>query len=68
MSLFADDAKLQRHIKKTKDCEALQKDLDKIWEWSKKWEMEFNVNECHVMEMGKSEKDQAGHINWEMKK
>ncbi len=57
MSLLTDDAKLlvQRHIKKTKDCEVLQ-DLNKIWGWSKKWEMGFNVNKCHVMEMGKSEK------------
>ncbi len=63
MSLFADDAKLQRPIKTTKDCEALQKDLDKIWEWSKKWEMEFNVNKCHVMEWEKVKRDQVGHTN-----
>ncbi len=56
VTLFADDAKLQRHIKKRKDCEILQKDLNKIWDWSKKWEMEFNVKKCHVMEMRKSEK------------
>ncbi len=55
MSLFADDAKLQRHIKKSEDCEILQ-DLNKIGDWSKKWEMEFNVKKCHVMEVGKSEK------------
>ena len=56
MSLFADDAKLLRKIEKTKDCESLQEDLNKILEWSIKWEMEFNVNKCHVMEMGISEK------------
>ncbi len=47
---------MQRHIKKRGDCEILQKDLNRIWDWSKKWEMEFNVKICHVMELGKSEK------------
>ena len=55
MSLFADDAKLLRKIEKLNDCEALQEDLNRIMEWSRKWEMEFNVNKCHVMEIGISE-------------
>ncbi|MPC13151.1 hypothetical protein E2C01_005872 [Portunus trituberculatus] len=32
----------------------LQKDTDKIWEWSQKWKLEFKTRKCHVMEMGKS--------------
>ena len=55
ISLFADDAKLLRKISNQKDCEELQNDLNKINEWSKRWEMEFNIHKCHVMEMGKSE-------------
>ena len=54
MNLFADDAKLCRCIKSEEDCEILQSDLDVIWRWSKKWEMEFNLNKSHVVEMGKS--------------
>ena len=54
MNLFADDAKLCRCVKSEEDCEILQKDLDEIWRWSKRWEMEFNLNKSHVMEMGKS--------------
>ena len=63
MSLFADDAKLLKRVKTNKDCEILQNDLNKIYKWSKKWEMEFNVKKCHVMEMGKSEK----RPNWKYK-
>lgn len=55
INLFADDAKLQKHIRNKEDCEILQEDLYKIWKWSMDWEMEFNVKKCHVMEMGKSE-------------
>ena len=52
MNLFADDAKMLRHIKDEGDCEILQEDLNKIWRWSKKWQMEFNVDKSQVMEMG----------------
>ena len=39
MSLLADDAKLLRHIRNSKDCRILQEDLNKIWKWSMGWEM-----------------------------
>ncbi|MPC61228.1 hypothetical protein E2C01_055294 [Portunus trituberculatus] len=31
-------------------------DIDKIYEWSKKWKLEFSSKKCHVMELGKSER------------
>ena len=34
ISLFADDAKLIRKIRNHKDCEELQNDINKIYEWS----------------------------------
>ena len=43
ISLFADGAKLLRKIENHKDCEELQNDINKIYEWSKTWEMEFNA-------------------------
>ena len=54
MSFFADDAKLLRKVSAEDDCMTLQQDLDKLWEWSRKWEMDFNINKCSVMEFGKS--------------
>ena len=48
ISLFADDAKLLRKVGNHKDCEELQNDINKIYEWSKTWEMEFNAKKCHV--------------------
>ncbi len=66
ISLFADDAKLLRKISSHKNCEELQHDLNKIYEWNKRWEMQFNVRKCHVMEMGKSAmRPIHGHIKWE---
>ena len=54
ISLFADDAKLLRKIRNHKDCEELQNDINKIYEWSMIWEMEFNAKICRVLEMGRS--------------
>jgi len=56
ISFFADDAKLMKEIKTWEDCADLQKDLDKIYEWSLLWKMEFNTKKCHVLEVGKSKK------------
>ena len=30
-------------IRKHKNCKELQNDIDKIYEWSKIWQMEFNA-------------------------
>ena len=43
ISLFADDAKLLNKIRNYKDCEELQDYINKLNEWSKTWEMEFNA-------------------------
>lgn len=54
VSLFVDDAKFTRRVKGTEDCEELQRDIDKVWEWSNRWQMEFNSGKCKKMEFGKS--------------
>ena len=43
IKLFADDAKLFRVIKSHTDCMELQRDIDKIHVWSKRWKLEFNA-------------------------
>ena len=52
ISLFADDSKLLRKIRNHNDCVELQNDINKINQWSKTWEIEFNAKKCHVLEMG----------------
>ena len=43
MSMFADDAKLLKRVRHKEDCEDLQRDLDRVYEWSQTWEMEFSA-------------------------
>ena len=54
ISLFADDGKLLRKIGNHKDCEELHNDINKINEWSKTWEMEFNAKKMPCIGNGKS--------------
>jgi len=49
VKLFADDAKCYRKIETLQDCHDLQKDIDALFEWSKKWGLEFSPRKCKVM-------------------
>ena len=57
VSLFADDAKLLRTVKTIGDCKELQNDLDKIHDWSIRWQMEFNTRKHKRSSLAKAAKD-----------
>jgi len=50
---FADDTKVFAKISSAYDAISLQKDLDKLFQWAREWQMEFNMKKCKVMNMGK---------------
>jgi hypothetical protein len=52
--LFADDTKLFRRITSDSDNSIIQDDLIRLCEWTNKWKMEFNIDKCVVMHIGKS--------------
>jgi hypothetical protein len=52
ISKFADDTKIGNSIITDHDRISLQEDLNKISEWSHRWEMPFNVNKCHILQVG----------------
>ena len=54
MSMFADDAKILKRIEGEENCRELQRDLDRVNQWSEKWLMKFNTSKCKVMKMGRS--------------
>ena len=51
-SLFADDTKVFRVIKSGEDHRILQKDLNSLMDWARKWQMEFNPTKCHAIRFG----------------
>ena len=40
INLFADDAKLEKVVRGPDDCMELQRDIDKMYEWSVKWKLQ----------------------------
>lgn len=53
MSVFADYVKLLRRVENEEDNKMLLGDLDKVWEWSKQQEKEFNHSNYSAVEFGK---------------
>ena len=49
---FADDTKVFRKIKSDADRQHLQDDLNKLTEWSEKWQMLFNFGKCKCLHTG----------------
>ena len=45
---FADDTKVFRKIKSAADRQQLQDDLNKLSEWSEKWQMLFNLGSVNA--------------------
>ena len=49
---FADDTKVVRVVESAGDREAFQAGINKLEEWSKDWQMLFNVGKCHILHVG----------------
>ena len=47
--LFADDCVVYREIRSDNDCQILQDDLQKLWDWEKKWGMSFHPEKCSIL-------------------
>ena len=70
--MYADDTKVFQRVDCDEDRRALQRDLDRLCEWARKWQLHFNVGKCKVMHMGGSnslnaqyEMQQADSCRWE---
>lgn len=50
---FADDTKIAGVVEDKSQAEELQRDIDKLVTWAKKWKMQFNVSKCKVLHFGR---------------
>lgn len=50
--LFADDAKLFKHVRTNADSTMLQTGCDRLFQWSSKWQLRLNIEECKVLIVG----------------
>ena len=56
ISKFADDTKMGINADTDAAVKQLQDDLRKVGEWSKKWQMPFNLDKCKLMHIGHKNK------------
>ncbi len=59
--MYADDTKMFRRVDIEGETERLQQDLDKLGEWSERWQLRFNVEKCKIMHIGGSRNGAAGY-------
>ena len=50
---FADDTKIFMRVDSNEEIKVLQRDLDRLVDWSEMWQMRFNVDKCKVMHFGR---------------
>ena len=48
----ADDTKLYSVVTNYIDSSQFQEDLDRVSDWSKKWQLKFNIDKCKHMQIG----------------
>ena len=53
MTKFADDTKGLQEINGVEDRDKLQSTLDSLMKWTKDWGMEFNIDKCKIMHVGR---------------
>ena len=58
ISKFADDTKMGIDADSDAAVKQLQEDLRKVGEWSKKWQMPFNLDKCKIMHIGHKNKNE----------
>jgi len=52
--VFADDAKLFRHVLNVNDCDTLQGGINTLHNWTKDWLLKLSVNKCKVVSFGRN--------------
>ena len=58
ISKFANDTKMGINADSDAAVKQLQEDLRKVGEWSKKWQMPFNLDKCKIMHIGHKNKNE----------
>ena len=53
ISKFAGDTKITSRVNTLNDIRSMQRTLEKLVTSSNNWEMEFSINKCGIMHIGK---------------
>ena len=51
---FADDTKLIGKVETLDDRNKIKRDLEKLYQWSKDWQMPLNIDKCKILHFGRN--------------
>ena len=57
LSKFADDTKWGKIVENEEGQKVFQEGINKLVQWSNTWQMDFNVDKCHIMHIGPKNKE-----------
>ena len=63
ISKFADDTKITGRVTSADEKALLQSDLDRLVNWSKKWQMTYNIDKCKVLHIGSNNNHTSYSMN-----
>ena len=63
VKLFADDIKIYAVLDNVHKSDLLQAGLDKLHQWSVKWQLNLNINKCFILNIGTNNAQRAYQIN-----
>ena len=66
IKLLADAAKFYSTIRSEDDVVSLQNDINNLAEWSKLWQLPFNVEKCKCMHIGRDKNHDSYQIEQHM--
>ena len=52
LSKFADDCKITRKVTTDEDTDEVQQDINKLGNWSDKWQLIFHPDKCKTLHLG----------------
>jgi ribonuclease P/MRP protein subunit RPP40 len=63
--LFADDVKIVSEASTDMQCDALQRDLEAVWEWSEEMRLPLCLQKCQCLHIGQSNRRRVYKVNGE---
>eukprot|EP00061_Rhincodon_typus_P016621 g44929.t1 len=63
ISKFADDTNIGYVVDSEEGYLRIQQDLDQMSQWTEEWRMEFNLDKCEVLHVGKANKGRIYTLN-----
>jgi hypothetical protein len=63
--LFADDVKIVSEASTDVQCDALQRDLEAVWEWSEEMRLPLCLQKCQCLHIGLSNRRRVYNVNGE---